>query len=150
MHLRNIPGFVVLVALLFSCEDDAEITASIEGKWKGTLAEIRVKPLGLPIPISEDYASFDPEIEFMPAGTVVLWDDSQPKEGTYELTGEKLTINIDYTIEDVDLSGTYTIETLTENSLVFYLERKGQTLVDPDGAPTIKGRVKVTLHFRRI
>lgn len=35
----------MLFLLLIGCQtDEAIITASIEGKWKGTLAEIQIKP----------------------------------------------------------------------------------------------------------
>jgi hypothetical protein len=150
MKFTNIACAVILLLLAFACRKDAVITSSIEGTWKGAGAELRVKPFGLPVPISKDYPSFNAEIEFRPDGTLALSQDEQVKEGTYELNGDRLSIEVDFKIEGYDLSGDYTIQTLTENSLVLYLERKGVTLADPDGAPTVKGQVKITLHFQRL
>lgn len=134
--------------MLFACNDDSVITASIEGRWKGTRAEVEARPLGLPIPIRRDVPSFDSPVEFRPDGTMTIMEGTSP-EGTWYISGDELTLDIDYTIEDVGLAGTYTIETLTETTLVMYLVKRGQTLADPDNAPAISGRVKVTLHFRR-
>lgn len=150
MKLTNLASSVLLLLLASACHKDAVITSSIEGKWNGNGAELRVKPFGLPVPISRDYPSFDAEIEFRQDRTLALSQDGEVKEGTYELNGGRLSIEVDFKIEDYDLSGDYTIETLTENSLVLYLERKDVTLADPDGAPTVKGQVKITLHFQRL
>ncbi|MDQ2655946.1 MAG: hypothetical protein M3Y60_00890 [Bacteroidota bacterium] len=140
----------VLLLLVSSCQDDPEISAPIAGKWKGTLAEVDIKPLGLPIPASKDDPSFDAQIEFRPDGVVIINDNAETVDGTYQQSNESLTINIDYSIEEVNLSDTYTIETLTETLLVFYVNKKGETLIDPTGAPAVKGRVKITLHFERL
>lgn len=150
MKLTNLSAAVVFLLLSSGCHKDAVITSSIEGRWKGAGAELRVKPFGLPVPISKDYPSFNAEIEFRPDRTLALSQDGQVKEGTYELNGDRLRIEVDFKIEGYDLSGDYTIETLTENSLVLYLERKDVTLADPDGAPTVKGQIKITLHFKRL
>ena len=141
---------IFFVLLVSGCHEDTIITSTIEGKWKGTGAELRIKPFGLPVPISKDYPSPDIEMEFKPDGTAVVLQDGQVKEGTYSLDGDRLNIQIDFNIEGYDLSGDYTIQTLTERSLVLYLERKDVTLADPDGGPTVKGQVKITLHFERL
>ena len=148
MISKKTAGIFIMLISVFSCQEDPEITASIEGKWIGTRAEFQVKPLGLPIPINRDAPSFETEIEFQPDGTLVIPDDTQTARGTYQLAGNKLTIDIDYSIEDIGLSGTYNIETLNETSLVFYLKKR-DTISDPEGGPSISGQIKVTLHFRR-
>jgi hypothetical protein len=141
---------IFLLLLAAACDKDTVITSSIDGRWSGTRAELRVKPFGLPIPISKDYPSFDAEIEFRPDRTLAVLENGQSKEGTYSLNGDRLNIQVDFKIESYDLSGDYTIETLTGSSLVLYLERKDVTLADPDGAPTVKGQVKITLYFERL
>lgn len=138
-----------LLLLVLACSEDSEITSGIGGKWQGTLAEIRVKPFGLPLPISQDDPSFETRIDFNDNGVMVVWDGSDPKEGTYKVEGNELTTDIDYSIEDISLSGTYIIETLTATLLVIHLERD-ETIADPDGGPSISGKIKVTLHFSRL
>lgn len=141
---------VLALLLVLSCKDDPVINASIEGKWQGTLAEIEVKPLGLPIPISRDYPSFNTEMEFFPDGTVVLLEGADSTPGTYSVNGDELSVDTDYSIEDVNLSGDYDIERLTSTTLVLSLKRRRQRISDPDSDLTIRGRVKITLHFKRM
>jgi hypothetical protein len=148
MNLGKITGFVILL-LLASCKEDAEITAGIEGRWQGTLAEIQLKPFGLPVPIRRDVPSFSTRIDFDDKGTVTLWDDGNPREGSYQVDGDELILNIDYSIEDVSLSGTYNIEVLNQEQLVINLKRNDK-FADPDGGLTVSGQIKITLHFERI
>lgn len=136
--------------ILFSCREDAEISSRIDGRWKGTLLEVQVKPFGLPIPITKEDPTFRTEIEFGSNGTMAIWDGGTATEGTYELADDKLTTEIDYSIEGLNLSETYTLETLTDAALVFFLEKRDTTIVDPNGGASVNGRVKVTLHFERL
>lgn len=150
MKSMRAPFIASILLLLMACQEDAEISSSIEGGWKGTLAEVQLKPFGLPIPISKDVPTFDAELEFRSDRTIILRDDSQSIEGTYQLTGDKLTIDLDYSIENLKLSGTYDVETLTETSLIFHRKEDGATIVDPDGGQSVQGQLKVTLHFQRL
>lgn len=142
-------GISLLILLAIACKEDAEITSGIEGKWQGTLAEVRVKPFGLPIPFKEDVPSFATRIDFNKDGSMVVWDDTSPTEGTYNLNGDEVTVNIDYSIEDIDLSGTYTIEILTDTQLVIHTKRD-DTITDPDSGQSMSAEIKVTLHFSRL
>lgn len=149
--MGRIKTAVILAALVLAsgCEkDEAVFTSSIEGKWIGTLAEIEVKPFGFPLPIKEDDPSFNIAIEFTAGGSFLVWETSQSINGTYELKGDQLNIKTDYTVDDIPLAGIYTVETLTETSLVIFLKRKNQK-IDVEGAPAISGIVKITLHFQR-
>ena len=148
MRSRTTAG-IFLLLLVFACNEDSEITSGINGKWQGKLAEIQVKPFGLPLPISRDDPSFATRIDFNDNGGMVVWDGSDPIEGTYKVEGKELTTDIDYSIENISLSGTYIIETLTATQLVVHLERD-ETIADPDGGPSISGEIKVTLHFIRL
>lgn len=139
----------VLLLTTFGCQEEASvIKAPIEGHWQGTLAEIQVKPFGLPLPFNDDDPSFASIVEFHSDGTMIFWDDDIAREGTYTMTGDNLNIETDYTVEDISLSGTYSIQTLTETSLVIYLKKEDQ-VVDVEGAPAVKGDIKITLHFAR-
>ena len=150
--MKRISTAACFLALLLtiSCHNESEILAPIEGKWRGTLAEVQLKPFGLPIPFSEDNPSFDTFIEFKPEGILVIHENPQPVEGTYHQSNRNLSIDIDYSVEDVSLSGRYTIETLTETSLVIYVRKNGEKIIDSKGAPTVKGQIKITLHFQRL
>lgn len=89
----------MLSGMLLTCNDDEEKTfTSIEGNWQGTLAEIQVKPFGLPLPFSEDLESFDTRLEFKPDGKVIVDEGGQPVEGSYQRIGDQLVIDIDMTI----------------------------------------------------
>lgn len=148
--MRGFIKAVTVASLLLSvaCEEDAEITSGIEGQWQGTLAEVQFKPLGLPIPVKDDDPSFATRIDFNKDGTMVILEDDS-KQGTYEVNGDELNIDIDYTIEDISLSGTYHIETLTQTQLVIHTKRD-DTIADPDGGPSVSGEIKITLHFARL
>lgn len=139
--------WLIVLSILAACDDDAEISASLEGKWQGRELELRVKPLGLPIPV-KDKAPFDHVIQFHDDATMTIYDD-QPVSGVWSLDGDRLYIHADYAVEDFNLTGTYTIEKLTAASLVFYREKK-DTLVDPNNSPAVKGDFRVTLHFQRL
>jgi hypothetical protein len=145
---RQTAAIFLLLTLAFACRDDEKNFASIEGKWQGTLAEIEVKPFGLPIPFSRKDETFHNEIEFNADGTMTVLDDTQPTQGTYQLVDDKLTTDINFSTEIIELSGTYTIETLTQTTLVFYLKKK-DSVTDPDTGLEVSGDIKATLHFER-
>ncbi|MEX1239235.1 MAG: lipocalin family protein [Cyclobacteriaceae bacterium] len=149
MKTRVTAGLFALLAA-FSCNDDDEQLAPIEGKWRGTMAEIQVKPFGLPIPVSKKDESFHTEIEFRSDGKLIVYEDSQTTEGTWKLNGNKLVTDIDFNTEFIGLSGTYTVERLTGTTLIFYLEKDNQTISDPDTGQSISGDLKATLHFQKI
>ena len=149
MKKARAAGLIVLSLLALSCRDEDKDFASIEGKWRGTRLEVQVKPFGLPVPFSKDDQSFATLIEFKADGTMMVHED-RPTGGTYQVIEDKLIIDIDLTIKDRELSGTYTLETLDESTLVFYTRQKNETLADPDGGLTVKGDLKITLHFRKV
>jgi hypothetical protein len=143
-------GLFLLFFLALSCkEDDDKDFATIEGKWRGTRVEMQFKPFGLPIPFSDDNDSFSTLIEFKADGTMIVHED-QPAEGTYQLVDDKLIIDIDLTIEERELAGTYTLQELSESTLIFYTRQENQKVADPNGGPTLKGDIKLTLHFRKV
>lgn len=149
MAATRATAFIILALMAFSCqEEDSVINAPIEGRWQGTLAEIQVKPFGLPLPFRDDDPSFASVVEFQSDGTMIFWDGDVAREGTYTMSGDNLNIETDYTVEDISLSGKYSIQTLTETNLVIYLKKKDE-IVDAEGMPAVKGDIKITLHFTR-
>jgi len=136
---------VLLIALTAGC-DDEEKFSSIEGKWQGTKAEGKVLVFGVPSGFEEEDDTFDPTLEFKQGGVVTLTQDGTPSQGTWSQDGEKLTMSITFDTDFVDLSGAYTIETLTDTKLVLYYEKDG-TYKDPDTQIEIDGTLKATLYF---
>ena len=150
MKTRITAGFLIVLALAVACKDEEQKLAPIAGKWRGTLAEISIQPFGIPVPISRKDETFDTEIEFRTDGTIVIYDGSQPTEGTWQLNGDQLTTDVDFNTDFLELSGTYTVEILTQTTLVFYLEKENQTVTDPDTGQSISGDIRGTLHFEKI
>jgi uncharacterized protein (TIGR03066 family) len=149
--MKAIKLLVVLLSLaIVSCNEDEANAPSIVGKWRGTLAEITIQPFGLPTPISRDIEDFSAEIEFLSDGKVTLMQNGQPVEGTYQLADKKLTTDVPFATGLSDISGTFTVEQLTNNTLVVFLERENQTFTDPQSGITVTGDVRSRLHFERL
>jgi len=146
MNLKFLSA-AVLFALVVGCDDDEKLS-SIEGKWQGTKAEGKVLIYGVPTGFEETDDTFSPLLEFKQGGVVVLTQDGPPTQGTWSQDGEKLTTSLNLATDFVDLSGTYTIQTLTDTKLVLYFEKDG-TYEDPDTQIDIDGTLKVTLSFDR-
>lgn len=149
MKTRKINLIILCMVVILSCREEDKKFVSIVGKWKGTLAEVQIKPFGLPTPFSKTDESFAAEIEFRSDGKLILMENGQLTEGTYQVIEEKLITDIDFNTRIMDLSGTYTIEELTGTKLVFYL-KKNDTLTDPDSGLSVSGNIKGTLHFQRL
>lgn len=151
MKLKLTAGVLMLLTLSLSCQKngDGDVFASIEGRWKGMMAEMELKPFGIPIPVKKTDENFSSTLEFRSDGTLAVSDGSKTTEGTYRLAGDQLTTDIDLSAGTLQLSGTYTVETLTATSLVFYIKKK-DTLTDPDTGQSVSGNIKVTLYFSRL
>lgn len=147
MNLKTLLSFALTALLIvpFGCDDD-EKKASIEGKWQGTKAEGEVLVFSVPTGFDEEDETFDPLLEFKQGGVVTLTQDGVPSQGTWSQNGETLNASITFDTNFVDLSGSYTIQTLTETKLVLYYEKDG-TYQDPDTGIEIEGTLKATLYF---
>lgn len=146
----------ILFSLLFSALflfgplgcDDNESIASVEGSWTGTKAEGQVLLYGVPTGFEEEDNTFNPILEFKQGGTVTVTQNGTPSQGTWSQDGEQLTTSLNFDTNFVDISGTYTIQTLTETTLVLYYEKDG-TYEDPDTGIDIEGTLKATLTFNK-
>lgn len=136
---------VVLVGFFVGCDDEEKI-ASVEGTWEGTKAEGEVLAYGVPTGFEEEDDTFNPILEFKPGGVVTVTQNGVPVHGNWSQSGEKLTTSLDFNTEFVDLSGDYTIQTLTDTKLALYFEKDG-TYKDPDTGIVIEGTLKATLYF---
>jgi hypothetical protein len=139
--------FSAILVAPFGCDEDEKM-ASIEGTWEGKKAEGEVLVFGVPSGFEEEDVTFNPVLEFKQGGVVVLTDSGTPTQGTWSQEGEKLLTSLNFDTNFVDLSGSYTIQTLTETSLVLYYEKDG-TYDDPDTGIAIEGTLKATLHFEK-
>jgi hypothetical protein len=148
MKSTTTAGIFAMLFLVLSCRDDEPNFAPITGKWRGTLAELEVKPLGIPIPITHKDENFAPEIEFTSDGTVTFLNDSPTVQGTYRVNGDQLTTDLDFNLEMIEPTDPYKIRELTKTTLIIYLEKTG-TIQDPETGNEISGDIKVTLHFAR-
>jgi hypothetical protein len=128
--------------------DDEDKMASVEGIWKGTRAEGEVLVFGVPSGFEEVDGAFDATLEFKQGGLATLTENGAPYTGTWSQYGENLETNLGFTTDFADMSGAYTIQTVTETKLVLYFEKDG-TYKDPDTGIDIEGTLKATLSFEK-
>ena len=139
--------FSALLVASFACDDEEKI-ASVEGSWQGAKAEGEVLVFGVPSGFEEEDETFSPILEFKKGGVVTLTQGGVPTDGTWSQDGEKLTTSLHFDTNFIDLSGSYTIQTLTDSKLVLYYEKDG-TYQDPDTGIQIEGTLKATLTFNK-
>jgi hypothetical protein len=138
----------ILIPIVITSCDDEEKLAALEGSWQGTKAEGEVVIFGVPSGFEEEDDTFDPVIEFKTDGSVKVTDNGSPVEGTWSQAGNTLTTSITFETNFIDISGNYTIESLTDKKLVLFFEKDG-TYADPDTSIEIDGTLKATLYFDR-
>jgi hypothetical protein len=150
MSRKNIVALLFIFSLAVSaCKDEAEITASIQGKWSGQEAAFKINPSGIIPPFTLHEDEFPIQLEFKSDGTLILTDNkSVTRNGTYTQAGDQLTINIDYTFELIELSGTYHINQLTSSALQAEIEKEG-SYTHPDTGQQFDGKVTATLYFSK-
>jgi hypothetical protein len=148
MKTNHTAAVLLFLTLLFSCREEEKNFSPITGKWRGTLAELRIKPLGIPIPVRRDDEDFSSLIEFGKDGTLTLTQGLETSTGTYTFSGNTITTDLQLIIEGVTIPGIYTVEDLTPTNLVFHVEKSG-TFTDPSSGRSLSGDIKVTLHFQR-
>jgi hypothetical protein len=140
---------LVMCLLALSCrEDKHETFAPIVGVWSGNRADFKINPSGIIPGFTVPQDNFPIQLEFKNDGTVILTKDNKSTAGTYVLSGDQLTITIDYELEYINMGGTYTVETLTQSNLQAFIEKEG-TFKYPDTGQEFNGKVKATLFFDR-
>ena len=141
---------LVIFLSVFSCREDEGIDAPLVGLWAGDKAEFRLNPSGIIPPFTVTEQDFLVHLHFKSDGSLILTDDKKEtsEEGSYSLTGDQLTIDIDYKFEYLELSGTYNVELLTASILRASTEKEG-TFHHPDSGLDFDGTVEATLHFTR-
>ncbi|SHH50893.1 hypothetical protein SAMN04488109_4118 [Chryseolinea serpens] len=132
--------------LLVSCKDDDKSYPSVTGKWQGTLLTAEITVYGVTLPNKQTDDTFDAVVEFKSDGTAILTDDNQTSTGTWSQNNDKLTLSVTFGTEFIDLSGTYTIQEITDKKLTLYIEKDG-SYTDPDTKVEVQGTVKATLNF---
>lgn len=136
----------LLVTGFSACDDDdEEVSRTVEGRWQGTRMELTLEAFGIPVR-NEDDDSFNAILEFKANGSVTIEDEGQSATGTWIQNGNTLTLSVNYTIENISISGDYTIKELTDTNLTIYAERD-ETYEDPDTGLEVDGKLKATLYF---
>ncbi|HEY0743259.1 MAG TPA: hypothetical protein VGD40_17445 [Chryseosolibacter sp.] len=141
---------LLFVSLISACRDEEPvINATVLGKWNGSEADFKINPSGIIPAFTLSEEEFPVLLEFKAGGVVILTDNKGVKrEGTYSQAGDKLTIEIDYTFELIELSGTYQINELTNTTLQLEMEKEG-SYTHPDTGQEFDGKVTATLYFSR-
>jgi hypothetical protein len=134
--------------ILVSCKDDDKTYPSVTGKWQGTLLTAEITVFGVPLPDKRTDDTFDAIVEFKADGTATVTDDNQTSTGTWSQNNDKLTLSVTFGTDFIDLSGTYTIQDITDTKLILYIEKDG-SYTDPDTNVEVQGTVKATLNFDR-
>ena len=138
----------ILLSAACACDDDDEEIRSVQGRWQGTLLEVKLEAFGVTVRSEKD-DTFDAVIEFKSGGEVTIEDEGQSATGTWKQSGKTITITADFSIEGIDLSGDYTIKEISETKLELYTERNGK-YEDPDSGVEIEGTIKATLYFNAL
>jgi hypothetical protein len=144
-----------LFALLFTasfftgCDDDDDNgIGTVAGNWVGDKTELTIKVEGVPTPFNETDDSFAGEVEFQQNGTAVYSEDGDEIVGTWSQTNNKLYLTIPDESEELDMSGTYTIQELTGSKLKIYIEKEG-SFEDPDTGLVFDATIQATLYFNK-
>lgn len=128
--------------LLVSCkDDDPVINSSITGKWKGDRSYITVS-YGIVKLHEEEDDVFDVTLEFMEDGKVLFTRNGTTTTGTYQLTDDKLTTNVDFQFDEVEIETlNFDVVELTPTKLKLDLEQDQEVQVPDVGMvnTTIKG-----------
>jgi hypothetical protein len=150
MSLKHTVAIIFLFSIaLTACKDEPEITAPIIGKWSGQESDFKINPSGIIPAFTLHEDEFPVQLEFKTDGSLILTDNKGVnRNGSYVHSGDQLTINVDYTFELIELSGTYQINELTSSSLQTEIEKEG-SYTHPDTGQQFDGKVTATLYFRK-
>lgn len=140
---------VFMMMMLTQCgNDDDALKGSIIGTWQGESVEAKAVALGIPVWQDSD-DDFNSTLEFNANGTVIVSDNGQEEEGTWEKEGKTLYMNVDLNYEGFSSDQELKIKKLTETDLQLYIE-KDSTFKDPDSGIEIEATLKATAYFKRI
>lgn len=141
--------FAIVLSLAFACKDDEEkeITEPIVGKWKGDQSEIKANYGPVPV-YDETDDTFDVTLEFKKDGSVDFTRDGTVTTGTYTVTGDKLTTNVDLQIYQTDGETVFDIVELTDSKLRLELNEDREVNVPDVGL--IEVNLNAKLAFDRL
>jgi uncharacterized protein (TIGR03066 family) len=128
---------LLLLLVAFGCKDDEkeEEEISIVGKWKGDNSAFKVTYGIVPVYDQTD-DTFDVILEFTSDGKVTFTQSGITTEGTYSLTGDQLTTNVDFQAA-IDLSNaTFDVQELSKTKLRLHMEDDREINV-PDIGPVV-------------
>ena len=142
-------AFLSTATFFTACDDDDDNgISSVKGEWRGDKTELVILVEGIPTPIKETDDSFSGEVDFQDDGTAVYSEDGDEIIGTWSQNNNKLNLTIPTELGEVDMSGTYTIQELSNSKLKLYTEKEGE-FEDPDTGLFFDATVKATLYFTK-
>jgi hypothetical protein len=148
LRILYIPVFMMWLVLASCQEDEPKITVGIVGKWAGEKVQIKVNPDGIIPAFNVPENELPVVLDFRNDGSLILTDkNSKTYNGTYQLNGDKLDIDIGYKFEYIDFTGQYDISELTETRLTASTTRSG-TFDIPDYGQ-FDGSITATLFFTK-
>ena len=130
--------YLPLFALgMLSCTEDEE-QASIVGSWSGDEAFVEAKYGAIPL-YEETRQDFNVTLTFSEDGTVSLRDESDgvTTTGTYTLTGDELTTDVDFDLYDLSGPLTFKVTKLTDQRLELELDDEREVNVPDFGEITV-------------
>ncbi len=137
----------LFVFVMLSCDEDEE-RASIVGSWSGDEAFVEVKYGVVPL-YTDDRQVFKATLTFNEDGTVTLRDDTDgtTTTGTYTLSDDDLTTDVDFELYDLSGPLTFKVNRLTEQRLELQLDEQREANIQGYGDITID--IIGHLHFDR-
>lgn len=135
-----------LFIVLLSCKDDDE-KFSIIGTWDGDRSEVEVMYGFIPV-FEETDEEFDVTLEFREDGSVALTRDGDTTEGTYTLSGKKLTTDVDLQIYETSGTVTFDVIELSAKKLRLRLSEKRQANLPDYG--NVELTINANLDFDRL
>lgn len=148
-RMTFLAAFLFTASVFTACDDDDDNgVASVAGKWSGDKTELTILVEGVPTPINETDDSFAGKVEFKQDGTAVYTEDGEVTTGTWSQNNDKLLLTIPDDNEEIDMSGTYTIQEHNGSKLKLYIEKEG-SFEDPDTGFVFDATIKATLYFNK-
>lgn len=133
--------------VMVSCDEDEE-RASIVGSWTGDEALVEVKYGAIPL-YEDNREVFKVTLTFNEDGKVTLKDDTDgtTTTGTYTLSGDELTTDVNFELYDLSGPLTFKVNRLTEQRLELQLDEQREANIQGYGDITID--IIGHLHFDR-
>jgi hypothetical protein len=139
---------LLLVAGISSCRDND--MKSVEGSWQGTgiTSDLKVTPGATSNFVSVPH--FKSIVKFKKDNVLTVEDGGITTSGTWSQDGERLSIAINFTYNNINLAGGYTVLESNNSVLRIHTERGGIFTNRNGGNNLTSGTAGITWSFKRI